>query len=800
MSVRLPPLKEKFPTVMDLSSNISERERGSSSGLNRFFAASALLLTVAFIALGMPKMPQSGIDASWEAAINEGVVRHLVFGRDLIFTFGPLGSVYSRFYHPGTDLLVLTMSIVIAIGAWSGFTLLCVKGRQNLVLLLPLMVAILQAPDAVFPFLPFMLTLATFRIAAPEADEFKLVVDRRVIILLVLLVAAISILPLIKGSFSGVVVVESLLSIALLFRAKRSKLAVWLSIVTVFCMSASWMLTGQSLKALPNFFVAQGPIFSGYTDAMSLPGPFASVVWDVLPAGSIVAVFYVLIARRRKVDGWIATAGVAAYLFITFKAGFVRADGHPDLSVAALILVAGALACFLSFRVAFLLFLLCATGWWCVEQQISDSNVKGPFERMYESIASTASGVAARIQRGRLESDYLEAKQKIRLDYHLPITRGTVDLYPNNLALLFGNDMNWSGRPILQSYSAYTPGLAQLNADHLLRRPPETIFFGLGAIDSRYPTLEDATSWPILLGNYHVVYLLSEYAVLKKKTSGSSAKIDPVFSRGSRALGTSVKIDRTGTGPIWAQIDVEPTLLGRIISFFYKGPTLKLLVNYADGKTKIFRFVPAMAKTGFLLSPTVTTAREFISLESSRSDELLADKDPVEFGIRGSSGTRWLWAKNFTYSLAKIQIMKDANVDGMLFSRIADRPTEEIVSGGDCSIDMVNGTDVKSRTAHVGDHLFTVAGWAAASGKDDIQNRGVLLEFKRSDGFVQYWTTKKTDRPDVGAFFGHNDLTHVGFESKIDGHLLSGSYQVSVVQSDGTRQLSCAGSKLEIVK
>ena len=63
----------------------------------------ALVLTcLAFIPFS-PWMPRAGLDPSWCYAINEAVERGLVFGRDMIFTFGPMGSVYSTAYGPGTD-------------------------------------------------------------------------------------------------------------------------------------------------------------------------------------------------------------------------------------------------------------------------------------------------------------------------------------------------------------------------------------------------------------------------------------------------------------------------------------------------------------------------------------------------------------------------------------------------------------------------------------------------------------------------------------------------------------------------
>ncbi|MDR2058321.1 MAG: hypothetical protein LBP83_08620, partial [Dysgonamonadaceae bacterium] len=39
-----------------------------------------------------------------------------------------------------------------------------------------------------------------------------------------------------------------------------------------------------------------------------------------------------------------------------------------------------------------------------------------------------------------------------------------VDVFPYDIALLYAYDLNWSPRPVFQSYSAYTPVLDQINA------------------------------------------------------------------------------------------------------------------------------------------------------------------------------------------------------------------------------------------------------------------------------------------------------------------------------------------------
>ncbi len=55
----------------------------------------------------LPVMPQAGLDHSWVLGMNQAVAQGLVFGRDMIFTFGPYASIYTKSFHPATDHLMV---------------------------------------------------------------------------------------------------------------------------------------------------------------------------------------------------------------------------------------------------------------------------------------------------------------------------------------------------------------------------------------------------------------------------------------------------------------------------------------------------------------------------------------------------------------------------------------------------------------------------------------------------------------------------------------------------------------------
>src|ERR1700722_20375304 len=90
-----------------------------------FFLATFVTLTTLAIFIPLnPDMPDKGIDQSWISAMhdargnleqsmplvkpdqswmmamNEAVARHLRFGKEIVFTFGPYASIYTRVFHP----------------------------------------------------------------------------------------------------------------------------------------------------------------------------------------------------------------------------------------------------------------------------------------------------------------------------------------------------------------------------------------------------------------------------------------------------------------------------------------------------------------------------------------------------------------------------------------------------------------------------------------------------------------------------------------------------------------------------
>jgi hypothetical protein len=625
----------------------------------------SLLVLVPFY----PSFPAATLDLSWAYALNEAVRKHLIFGKDVIFTFGPLSSVYTDLYHPETYLVILGSSCLIAAAFVVGCFVLC--DGSYLILLLPFILSQCGLSetglyDSVYFVMPFLIQLATTRLIVSGA---KLTVFSLVLILFMF--SGLALLPLIKISFSVPVFVCGSLTTITIAR-KSIAAAIVAGITAALAMALAWCLMGQPLSELPGYFFSQQPVILGYGEAMSVSGAVSEPITYLLGALVVWAAF-ILAANSRFGKQTIGLAlGLAIVLFLGFKEGFVRHDHiHPLAAGGTLLLSSFVLL--LTFRFRFFAVGMVAgiCGWAAVNGAYVDVNPAGAFSRFTRVLSRSMEGLFIQVSSSiSFPKVFEDMRAQIRKELPLPEASGTVDLYPFNLAAIFAAGQEWSPRPVIQSYSAYAPNLATLNRIHLEGdSAPDRIYFAVSTLDHRYPSLDDGASWPVLISRYQATqytrgpdgwFGLVEYAILEKRFRPIAVHVGPPLMNKRASLGDEVSVPRANA-PIWANIDVEPTFIGRVLAVIYKLPPLFLELRYADGSTEQFRFIPAEAHTGFLLTPTVRNATDFTHLLGGQQDEIGRDRPCASFAISAGSNSvlkriiHYLWIREYSVVLAELQ-------------------------------------------------------------------------------------------------------------------------------------------------
>lgn len=571
-----------------------------------------------------------GLDPSWALAVNQAVAQKLAFGREFIFTFGPYGGLFTRFYHPDTYGLIVLAGLLLAVaGSVCLVAAAGIRGFRRgawvaLALLLPFPI-----PDGFLFFLALVAGLALAGFGAPAAADppgsgttnprtqdraapyaaFAPDAARTRCAAFVpyAAFAVLGFLPLIKASLLTLCVAIG--GLGALQVARTAGLATVLGAVLTGIAAAlgAWWAAGQAIADLPNYIGSSLPLISAYSDAMSSRGRNAEPLVYLLGAAVLLVVLW------RRPGSRLAWLMVLLFLFQSFKAGFVRHDGHALIAGEALLLAAAVVQLSLGRAAATALFALAVAGSWLICKPHADVSVSAVAEQTQAQVASAARGaVALASGRDGLAARYRDSLQAIHRRAGLDTYPGGVDLYTAELATLFASGNRWKPRPVVQSYLAYAPALAETNRLHLLGdAAAQYLAVKLDPIDLHYPLSEDGPSWPEIIARYDVHR--RDHGMLVLARSGRSGPQRHPIATASARFGERVEIPQLDE-PIFARLAIEPSLVGRLVQFAFRPDALLLELETADGRKHEFRLPQGFAQAGFLISPFVATVDDLESL------------------------------------------------------------------------------------------------------------------------------------------------------------------------------------------
>ena len=577
---------------------------------------SVIFLALAFVLLWLDLFSLSlvpvgpALDLSWCGAIIHFSALKLQFGKDVIFTYGPLGHLIS-FVYTGE---LFTARLIWEYASKTLFTgILCA--------------AIVSLPK--FWRLPFFLFVLLFIWVDPISDALYFLVITCVTALLfrhgnsriclnAFAGALFAICSPIKFTYFLVCAFAVVLLAFSYLSSRRRASAITLVASFVAGLLLCWKLAGQEYGNLPAFLAASFDISFGYKDAMSLPAANGWIVAAGLAAALLALLQCALVfwnERRLAVLGLVLFYAGETYL--SWNRAFVRADDHV-LSFFALcpvalitILIAakprGTIK-HLTNAVNVLIALVCLAGIYLQRPAAVTRSLSDSVSRITTTFRAAS---APRATEQRLRAELIEARN----EYSLPRVRaavgnGTIDVfgYEQGIALL--NDLNYTPRPVFQGYSAYTPRLIAMNtAFYSSSQAPAFVLLKYQPIDDRYPTLEDAGVLRQLLLYYKPLFMERGYTLWKRVS-------EPKPNSPSISVSQSLVFDEVYALPndnnTWVELDVRQSLRGRLLDFLYKPPPVEIHLNDSEGGQTIHRLVPRMSSAGFIINPPLTTERDLL--------------------------------------------------------------------------------------------------------------------------------------------------------------------------------------------
>lgn len=742
-----------------------------------------ILLLITGIAIFVPLspgMPASGLDPSWQFGTNQAVAQGLSFGKAMIFTSGPYASIYTRSYHPSTDFMAISGSLYLALSYWIYLILLMKDARWQWILAFcVVLAALMYLLDTLFFSLPLIVGLIIFK--SQLSNESRLLKSKFSSIYIAILFAPLGFIPLIKGSlFILCIAVVILCSIYFICNKNRIFAAICV-ISPIISMLFFWIASGQSVANLLNYLISMTVIAAGYTEAMAINGNVTEIILYLIASSFLL----IVISIQKKISNISKIFLFCIYfvfLFISFKGGFVRHDGHAIISGTSILIAALLLLFIINSRLTIPVVVFGLISWFYIDSHYIKTSPVGILNNLVSTYSSAWRGIKNRLEsQDRLRLEFEKAVNTLRGQASFPVLKGTTDIYSYNQSYLISSGNNWSPRPVIQSYSAYTSALAEANREHLLGlKAPDNIIFGVEPIDGRLPSIEDGASWPILIANYQPNRLTNEFLFLKKSEKISGI-IKPVkLLSEQHTFGETVNLPHSSQ-PIFAQVEITPTILGRLANIFFKPSQLLITLELKSGIKKQYRIISGMIKSGFLISPLIENTAEFGMLYGK--NYFLDGKLVKSIKIAPSTSKSMLWNNEYSITFSQIEtnslidVSKIYNFDG--FNEKLSVVKVSKARKCDGSIDVVNNTSPLAEKLVVSG-LLKVNGWLAVSTEEALLPEAVYVVLTDQKGKHIYLDTHVTPRPDVGANFKKPELNNSGYATLADISGLEGEYTLGL--------------------
>lgn len=754
-----------------------------------------VVATAIFVPLS-PSFPAgTQLDDSWVVGMNEAVALGLSIGSDIVFTFGPYASVYTNEYHRATDSLMLFGGSVLALGfATVLWAIGALRGYGWSIAIALAVLVFFKQKDAVLFAYPLLVAVYVHLRYLTDQQELQLAPVRTT--LLALLFVPFGLLPLIKGSALMIGGATALLCGTALALAGRRRDALLAIVVPCVACVIFWLLAGQSMGSLFQYFWNLAPIVAGYTPAMSSTGRWVEIAL-YLSFALLVTVHLMVAPKEQLKKRFLLALAFALFLFLAFKAGFVRHDRHALIAGAAAG-IAGLTVCLTLRRRAAFVAIAGFAVWVYLDGAYFKTTTHDLVARATNPFLSLRNGAILRWNGGRTELDKMAAAQRAALARECPLERvdGSVDIYSYRQACLIFSGNKWSPRPVFQSYSAYTPRLAAMNAHHLIgERAPKHILFRVEPIDNRLPSLEDGLSWPLLLSQYQPRKFDGDLVYLTAREDRKASSVMTLSSTGSQSpTDQDIAVPNHSRGLV-AQIEVRPTFVGRLASVLFKSTELHIQLTLESGAERRFRFVPGMGAAGFVLSPYVSATRDFVLLQEGNVDALSTSR-VRSFKIERGRYGKWFWSDQMLVRFLPLNVEPATT---RISKKLFDEPLEAAPMKGkvdatvvcDGSIDRMNGVSPVPMS-FVSGPVISLDGWTAVSSMSGELPERVYIAIRDSTGKTKYFPAKSTPRPDVRDHFKQAGLLNSGFDAYIDLSSVAGdTLQLFIAQESKGRLIHC---------
>ena len=515
----------------------------------------------------------TALDTSWQALLTYAHEQHLQYGKDMVFTYGPLSYLVAgqaaftgMFWGPYVAGLLFDLALAVLF-------LLLLRPLHPVVRILAVMVLVFFGVIFDAQYL-FFISAGAFLVIIRTREQKPW--DGRACLVASLWALMVGVIALTKFSFLLLALVAVSCSAFVVLRRSgfRRSLAValpfWVPLVLTYTIG------DQSPANVLPFFRSALVTAGGYGEAMSMFPllSFSILGLVVLCIHALVLAAVLLSWRPRGIEFCCVLVVYAATIFFAWKSAFTRADaGHM-----------GALFSLTLCMVPLVWVFLRREGKW--PRIVAVLLMGVAFVVSTGSIGLVEKEKGRPLTTGRTRDHLHRATLRILAPHHMlqelrwryahsqqvndmPRARAmigddSVDVFGFEHGYAIINRFALRPRPVSQTYCAYSRELITMNRIAIESRPPEWILFKLQSIDNRLPTFDDSQSLAHILYNYEPALEELGFLVLKKRKQ--PIKVIPpgrLLLETTIGFGEGLDLSSCKGQVLWLEVEIEHTLLGR---------------------------------------------------------------------------------------------------------------------------------------------------------------------------------------------------------------------------------------------
>ena len=557
----------------------------------------------------------TSVDISWMLSLSHAWEQQRVWGEEIIFTYGPLSFLSTRVITGNSAAWILLFFDLYVASSFVYIIYKILKKAFTWRRAAVILAACFFYKQAMLLSLVFTLQL----LAILYLNQYKHEKKWTLLLQAVLFTALIF---YIKFNLAFVSILIFIVYIVYLNSAEIVSIkqaCVILSCLVAFIYSFSLLL-----PVSPGSYVATGvELVMGYSDAVYL---YPQSFWENVLAGIMVAVFFsvpVLILKEFKYNNTaqkILGSIFIVLLFVVFKQSYVRADIEhlKDFFYCAppVIIVYMYIS---TYRPAFLQWTVCALWLMSIGITISFQDYFYPFKKVLAFPAYVYSG----FQR----PDYSKQISKRELPPYIrkEIGDASVDILPWESSLLILNGMNYTPRPVLQSYQAYTGKLDQLNADwYNSYEAPEYVLYSINSIDQHYSFFDDTQLKKILHNRYYSIHEFScgkEEIILFKRSKVQMQKDFRKVLTEERNINDTIQIP-VSKYPLMVKINMQYSLIGEFQKALLRAPYSVMEMHVGDSTTVSCQTAALVLEGGVFIDRYINNRDDAVKYFNEQADKI----------------------------------------------------------------------------------------------------------------------------------------------------------------------------------